>query len=102
MMKESTCPVHVVEHGRRLATQIEVRDLSPDFEPADLSWDDNVLRIAREYTNYKNLSRQLQDWLIQAWKEGNVPCEHCATESDGGIELDSLVRQSLDQDQDLL
>ena len=73
-----------------MASQIEARDLPPDFDPADLSWDQNVSRIAREYTNYETLSRQLQDWLIQAWQDGDVPCEHCATESDEEIELESL------------
>lgn len=90
MMKHFECPLNVVERGRSLASHIEARDLPLDFDPADLGWDQNVLRIAQEYTNHDALSRELRDWLVQAWKDGDVPCEHCATESDQVVELDSL------------
>lgn len=89
-MKNHDCPLNIVERGRSLASQTEARDLPRDFDPAGLGWDQNVLRIAREYTNYEILSRQLRDWLVQAWKDGNIPCEHCATESDQEVELESL------------
>jgi hypothetical protein len=88
-MKDFDCPLNVVERGRSLASRIEARDLPLDFDPANLGWDQNVLRIAREYTNYGALSLELRDWLVQAWKDGDVPCEHCASEADLLVELES-------------
>ena len=90
MMKNRDCPLGVVECARSLASQLEVRELPLDFDPAGLGWDQNVLRVVREYTNYDALSRELRDWLVAAWKDGDVPCEHCASESDQGVDLDSL------------
>jgi hypothetical protein len=88
MMKDFDCPLDVVGEARSLASQVEAHDLPSYFDPADLSWDQNVLRIAREYTNYPALSGQLRDWLVQAWKDGDVPCERCVNESDLRSELE--------------
>jgi hypothetical protein len=90
MTRDSDCPLDVVEEARRLACRIEAQDLPLDFDPTGLSWKENLFRIARRYTNYDVLSRQLRDWLVQAWKDGDVPCEQCATDIDQGVDLESL------------
>ena len=88
MMKNRDCPLGVVECARNLASQLEVRELPFNFDPADLGWDQNVLRIAREYTNYEALSGQLREWLVAAWQDRDVSCERCATELDLRSELE--------------
>jgi hypothetical protein len=88
MMEDFDCPLNIVEHARGLASQIEARDLPLDFDPAGVGWDQNVLRIAREYTNYEVLSDQLQEWLVETWQDGDVSCERCANPLDLHLELE--------------
>lgn len=89
-MEDHDCPIDGVECARRLASQLEVRELPLDFDPAGLSWDQNVLRIAREYTNYEALSDQLREGAVGAWQNGEVSCERWATEIDLHSELECV------------
>jgi hypothetical protein len=88
--KDYHCPIDVVECARGLASQLEVRELPLDFDPADLGWNQNVLKIAREYTNYEALSDQLREWLVEVWKDEDISCERCANEPDLHSELECL------------
>lgn len=74
-LEELDCPLGVVEEAMRLASQIEGRDLPMDFDPGGLSWNQNLLRIARVYTNYEALSGRLRDWLAEVEEDNDTACE---------------------------
>lgn len=90
MMKDSDCPLNVVEHARGLASQLEARDLPVDFEPAAVGWDQNVLRIAQAYTNYEALSDQLREWVVETWQDVDVSCERRANALELHSELECI------------
>jgi hypothetical protein len=74
-MEDLDCPFGVVDEVSRLASQIEARDLPIDFDPGDLTWNENLVRIGHLYTNHDALSGQLQDWLAEAWERGDACCD---------------------------
>lgn len=74
-MRDFDCPVDVLTEARRLASQIGGDDLPLDFNPGDLGWDQNLLRIRREHTNYDRLTEQLESWLVEELKARGVSCE---------------------------
>lgn len=75
IMSDQECPLGVVEKARELASAVEGRELPLSFDPADLGWDENVLRIVREYTNYEVLSDHLEEWATAAEEALDTPCE---------------------------
>jgi hypothetical protein len=87
-MRGFDCPLHIVEKASQLASEIEARDLPLDFNPAGLSWKQNLCRIARQYTNYNALSRRLEGWLVAAWKDREGPCELGGTDRIARSELE--------------
>ncbi len=86
-MEDLDCPLDVVKKARRLASQIEGRDLPIDFDPAGLSWNQNLLRIARDYTNHDALLAQLVDWLNRLCEQGEVDCDLRGASACGNSEL---------------
>lgn len=77
-MRDVVCPVDVLAEARRLASKLAGDDLPLAYDPGNLGWHQNLLRIAREYTNYDAIIERLEDWIVAQLKEGN---SHCALRS---------------------
>ncbi len=73
-MKSARCPVDVIAEARRLAALMQGEDLPLAYDPGDLGWDQNLLRIAREYTNYGALLSQLEDWRVAELEASGADC----------------------------
>lgn len=86
-MGDLDCPLDVVKKARKLASQIEARDLPIDFDPGGLSWNQNLLRIARDYTNHDALFARFEDWVTTVCQQGEVDCDFRAASVCGNSEL---------------
>ncbi len=74
-MRGFDCPVDVLTEARRLASQIGGEDLPLTFNPGDLSWDQNLLRIVQDHTNHDTLAEQLENWLVAELEARGLSCE---------------------------
>lgn len=75
-MLEKECPLDIVGEALKLASQIEVDAIPLDFDPGNLLWQDILGKIAREFSNHRDLLTQLEDFLARAQAELCDGCDH--------------------------
>lgn len=79
------CPHEVVDEARRLAAEIEGRELPMDFDPGDLSWRQLLRRIVGGFTNHGAVSEGLREWVIAQDAAAADPCQRQALDGDEGL-----------------
>ncbi len=62
-----------------MAARIKGEDLPLCYDPGDLGWDQNLRRVAREYTNHEALQAQLEEWVVAELQTSGTSCERRST-----------------------
>lgn len=74
-MRDAVCPVDVLAEARKLVSRVAGEDLPLTYDPGELDWDQNLLRIVREHTNYDDLVQELEGWIVENLEESGIHCE---------------------------